>query len=1021
MRGLFTICVLAIAAIGFSQPYRFRHLTTAEGLLSDLRLVMAEDRQGRLWIGSEEGINIYDGYQLSTFNQPDSLFDYSFNVLQIYCDRAGTIWIATNRGVFFKKESESRFRQIPYKEEIFLDAIFFGELLDGGLMIAGKNSCVVWKEGKFIAKSGLFENVFARYKSLGSFEQFKDDEWLMGFRSKLLLVNVKEQKVIKELSPFNTWCTAKVSDSAILTGSFAHDTISLINVYSGKREIVNQWTGNDGKPIGGFAGGIVSLGNQRFAFASRYYGLGIIDLKKRSVNFWEHDPTDPYSLKSNACRRLHITSDSTLFILSRGLSFVQLSEPLFHSQKFLVNKAGERYDGGINTVTEDAKGDFWIGTNRHLASWNRQTNVCTFFPYSDANSGPQRYRTIRAVVTDHLDRVWVGAFGGGIGRLLPDGSYKQFQRNLNDAQNTLPTNDVHSIAKDTKGNFLVCTNNGFTLFDPVSETFTGLANLQALGKVAGQTTFYAMADKMDNMWLAQVNGLYFFNKANNKLQQVILPGRSEKTQIQVIAKDSSGLVYAGGVDGLYIISPVTMTVQKILRKEHGLTSNNIVGLLCDKQGNMWVLGNIGVSRYNPRTGLVESFDARDGIDQSNHNLCNFHLSKNGEVFLTSAEGFNYFFPEKVESVKRPLKVLITSIELSDTTISAPAQNKYHLRYNQNNITFSYLSVDFKLGPSITYRYKLSGFDTGFVYAGKQRMARYTNLSAGTYYFSAEASLNGYDWFASGGEMEVSIEKAFWRTGWFRLLLAALTGFFLFIFYSIRINKIKREETLKRDFENQLAQVRMNLLRTQMNPHFLFNSLNSINSFILKNDRQNASGYLTKFSRLMRLILDNSRNEWVTLERELKAIELYVQLESLRFNHSFTYKLNLPETINTENLVLPPMLIQPYIENAIWHGLMYKKEPGGLLTVDLKEHDQTIEVRITDNGVGRAAAAALKSKSALQEKSYGMKITAERMRVVNMAYKIDAQARVNDLLDEAGQPAGTEVVLSLKRIFNEQKQ
>ena len=1018
---LLTIWTLAIAAIGFSQPYRFRHLTTAEGLLSDLRLVMAEDRQGRLWIGSEEGINVFDGYQLSTFNQPDSLFAYSFNVLKIYCDKVGTIWIATNKGIFFKKESENRFRRIPYEEEILLDAIFFGELSDGGLMIAGKNSCVVWREGETSAKSGLPENIFRQYNSLVCFEQFKGDEWLIGFRSKLLLVNMKEQKVLKELSPFNTWCTAKVSDSLILAGSFAHDTISLVNVYTGESEVVNKWTGIDGKTKGGYAGGIVSIGNDRFALASRYYGLGFIDVKKRSFIYLNHDPSDPFSIKSNANRRLLVTRDGTLFIQSRGLSFVQLSEPLFHSQKFLVNEAGERYDGGINTITQDAKGNFWVGTNGHLAGWNRQTNKYTFFPYYESNNGPQRYRTIRAVLTDHLDRIWVGTFGGGIGRLLPNGNFKQFRKNSFDSLNTLPTNEIIALTKDERGNFLVCANGGFALFDPVTETLKNFTTHPSLGKVANQTTYYAMADKNGNWWLAQVNGLHFFNRENGSLQQVVLPGRSKKIQMQVIASDSTGLVYAGGVDGLYIISPVTLNVQKVLRKEQGLTSNNIVGLVCDKQGNMWVLGNIGVSRYNPRTGLVESFDARDGIDQSNHNLCNFHLSKNGEVFLTSAEGFNYFFPEKVESVKRPLKVLITSIELSDTTISAPAQNKYHLRYNQNNITFSYLSVDFKLGPSITYRYKLSGFDTGFVYAGKQRMARYTNLSAGTYYFSAEASLNGYDWFASGGEMEVSIEKAFWRTGWFRLLLAALTGFFLFIFYSIRINKIKREETLKRDFENQLAQVRMNLLRTQMNPHFLFNSLNSINSFILKNDRQNASGYLTKFSRLMRLILDNSRNEWVTLERELKAIELYVQLESLRFNHSFTYKLNLPETINTENLVLPPMLIQPYIENAIWHGLMYKKEPGGLLTVDLKEHDQTIEVRITDNGVGRAAAAALKSKSALQEKSYGMKITAERMRVVNMAYKIDAQARVNDLLDEAGQPAGTEVVLSLKRIFNEQKQ
>ena len=1021
MRGLFTICVLAIAAIGFSQPYRFRHLTTAEGLLSDLRLVMAEDRQGRLWIGSEEGINIYDGYQLSTFNQPDSLFDYSFNVLQIYCDKAGTMWIATNRGIYFKKESENRFRQIPYGGEIVFDAIFFGELSDGGLIIAGKNSCVLWKEGKPRPIPVIFENVFRQYKSLVSFEHFNGDEWLMGFRSKLLWVNMKEQKVLKELSLFNTWCTTKVSDSLILAGSFAHDTVTLLNVYSGKSEVVNQWSGKDGKPIGGYAGGIVSIGNNRFAMASRYYGLGIIDVKKRSFDYFQHDPTDPYSIRSNAGRRLLVSRNGTLFVQSRGLSFVQLTEPLFYSQKFLVNKAGERYDGGINTVTEDAKGNFWVGTNGHLAGWNRQTNICTFFPYNDANSGPQRYRTIRAVVTDKLDRVWVGAFGGGIGRLLPDGSYKQFRKNSNDSLNTLPTNDVHAITKDAKGNFLVCANGGFALFDPLSETTTRFTGHPSLGKVASQTTFYAMADKKDNWWLAQLNGLFFFNRVNSHLQQIELPGGNNKVQMQVIARDSAGLVYAGGVDGLYIISPVTLRVQKVLRKEQGLTSNNIVGLLCDKQGNMWILGNIGVSRYNPRTGIVESFDARDGMEQSNHNLCNFYLSKNGEVFLTSAEGFNYFFPDRIQPVRRPLKVLITSIELSDTTISAPANSKYLFRYNQNNITFSYLSVDYKLGPSITYRYKLSGFDTGFVYAGKQRMARYTNLSAGTYYFTAEASLNGYDWFASGGEMEISIEKAFWRTGWFRLLLTAFMGLILFIVYSIRINKIKRDETLKRDFENQLAQVRMNLLRTQMNPHFLFNSLNSINSFILKNDRQNASGYLTKFSRLMRLILDNSRNEWVTLERELKAIELYVQLESLRFNHSFTYKLNLPETINTENLVLPPMLIQPYIDNAIWHGLMYKKEPGGLLTVDLKEYDQTIEVKITDNGVGRAAAGALKSKSALQEKSYGMKITAERMRVVNMAYKIDAQAQVNDLLDEAGQPAGTEVVLSLKRIFNEQKQ
>lgn len=359
-------------------------------------MVMTEDRQGRLWIGSEEGINIFDGYQLVTFNQPDSLFAYSCIVLQIFCDKAGSIWIATTRGVYYKKESENRFRQIPYYKEVFIDAIFFGELSDGGLMIAGKNDFVVWKDGKLLEKSAFFENLSAQYKSLLCFEQLKGDEWLMGFRSRLLLVNIKEQKVLKELSPYNTWCTAKVGDSLILAGSFAHDTISLVNIYSGEKEIVNQWMTNDGKPVGGYAGTFVSLGNNRFAMASRYFGLGIIDVKKRTVNFVQHDATDPYSLKSNACRRLLLTRNGTLFVLTRGLSFVQLTEPMFHSQKFLVNKEGERYDGGINAVTADSKGIYWIATNRHLAGWNRHTNTCVFYPYYDANNGPQKYRTIRA-------------------------------------------------------------------------------------------------------------------------------------------------------------------------------------------------------------------------------------------------------------------------------------------------------------------------------------------------------------------------------------------------------------------------------------------------------------------------------------------------------------------------------------------------------------------------------------------------------------------------------------------------
>ena len=982
---------------------------------------MAEDAEGRIWIGSDEGINVFDGQQLNTFNQPDDVFKGNNNILQIYCDKAGTIWVATPLGVFFKKQHENRFKRLQYREELVADGVFFGETMDGHVLVVNRKSCYEIRPGELPEKLSGFDNLFNENMNLVSFQAFKGDQCLMAFRKKMYLVNIKDQKIIKTLNVANVWCAAPINDSSLLAGSFVHDTLWRVNINTGKAEIINNWKSSNGKVLSGFAASIVPAGNHKFAIACRYSGIYILDVDKQYAFAIVHDAADPASIKWTACRRLMVSRNGTLFAHTKGLSFTQLSVPVFAAQSFLENEQGERYDGGFTTILNDKKGQFWVGTNRYLILWNRSTNISKFYSFIDANLGPQKYRTIRTVVTDRQDHVWVGTYGGGIGKLMANGNFHQLKFNINNREHSLPSNDINAITKDAKENFFICANNGFALFNPITETVTRYLKHPTLSEIADKTTYYILEDKDKNWWLAQADGLYFYNKSRNLLNKIALSNTQSQTVPQVIATDSSNEVYVGCTDGLYIISAVEGTIKKVLRKGDGLTSNNTVGLLCDKQGKMWILGSIGVSRFDPATRLIESFDVRDGILQSNHTLCNFFMGKDGEIFFASADGLNYFYPDKITYSKRPLQVWLSAIELADTTITLPQQTHYNLSHNKNNISLSFLAVDLQYGPSIQYRYQLEGYDNAYVYAGMERTARYTNLPAGEYVFKAEASLNGFDWFALKKNLSFSVAKAFWKTWWFFAAVLLFVCSALFAMVSLRIKKIKKDEGTKRDFENQLAQVRMNLLRTQMNPHFLFNSLNSINSFILKNDRHNASGYLTKFSRLMRLILDNSRNEWVTLERELKAIELYVQLESLRFNHSFTYVLNISEKLNPDNLVMPPMLIQPYIENAIWHGLMYRKEPGGLLQVDIMEAGEEIVVRITDNGVGRAASATLKSKTALQEKSYGMKITAERMRVVNMAYQIDAHAQVNDLWDDKGQAAGTEVILSLKKIINDQKQ
>lgn len=223
----------------------------------------------------------------------------------------------------------------------------------------------------------------------------------------------------------------------------------------------------------------------------------------------------------------------------------------------------------------------------------------------------------------------------------------------------------------------------------------------------------------------------------------------------------------------------------------------------------------------------------------------------------------------------------------------------------------------------------------------------------------------------------------------------------------------RAETNLVETERQTAEMEMQALRAQMNPHFMFNSLNSINNFILKNDPDNASQYLTRFSRLMRLILDNSREEWVLLENEIKALQLYIEMEAIRFDNVFEYKISTALDVNPSSVIVPPMIVQPYVENAIWHGLLHRKESGSKLLIDIWRSNGELFIKVEDNGVGREEAELLKSKFSSHKKSHGMKITAKRLDMINKIYNVDARVKIDDLKNGDERTGGTSVLLQLK--------
>jgi hypothetical protein len=268
-----------------------------------------------------------------------------------------------------------------------------------------------------------------------------------------------------------------------------------------------------------------------------------------------------------------------------------------------------------------------------------------------------------------------------------------------------------------------------------------------------------------------------------------------------------------------------------------------------------------------------------------------------------------------------------------------------------------------------------------------------------------------------------------------ILLSAfgLTGFFVFRSISLKRKneKIKHEqlqnemklqqldnEKKRAEFQQQTAELEMQALRAQMNPHFIFNCLSSINRFILKNESKTASSYLTRFSRLMRMVLTNSQKPLIALDDELEMLGIYLEMERLRFKNSFDYSINFLNAIDSDNIFIPPLLLQPFCENAIWHGLMHLpagrqgKDGPGRLDIELSMKENILHCIITDNGVGREKAAEMKSKTAEREKSMGLKITTERLALFNREKGVHTFYEIEDIKDENGNPAGTKIVIKI---------
>lgn len=336
------------------------------------------------------------------------------------------------------------------------------------------------------------------------------------------------------------------------------------------------------------------------------------------------------------------------------------------------------------------------------------------------------------------------------------------------------------------------------------------------------------------------------------------------------------------------------------------------------------------------------------------------------------------------------------------TLNIPATAK--------DIKFTFRAIHPISYDPIKYEYRLEGFEENWRQNDTAETAIYTQLSGGIYQFQARYWDSLSNKYIYTGKATLTV--AYQDKTVFYLICALIASILLSIIGLLGYRYItkRRNSLATQRYETQLREVQDAALRSQMNPHFLFNSLNSIRYFIVTNDNIKAANYLTKFSRLIRLILENSRQKLVTLSEELELLRLYIKMEQIRFEDKFDFKIELSKDISPHKLNLPPMLIQPYIENAILHGINPKVGKGSIIITIKKENVQLI-ITIQDNGIGRKAAQAQKVTSLLKKKSLGMNITQTRLNLMTASSQ-KANIEVTDLYDEQKNAIGTKIILQL---------
>jgi sensor histidine kinase YesM len=521
------------------------------------------------------------------------------------------------------------------------------------------------------------------------------------------------------------------------------------------------------------------------------------------------------------------------------------------------------------------------------------------------------------------------------------------------------------------------------------------------------TSFYSQIDNKN--YVGFVDDLIQFN---NKMDQKTIRYKNKPILALDIQETNNGTIWVATFDdGIFGIQ--NGKVVQVLNEKNGLLSNQVSQLKSDKH-EFWIATNKGVQLYNTITKSFKNITKNDGLES--YTISDMEIMGN-LIFLSSNKGvFTIVKENGFKNFLQPI-TYFTSVTIQEK--QTLLLSKYVLDYDKNAIKFSFNSNGFNTTESIQYQYKMQGWNNNWLTLEKEiDFVRYSSLPVGKYTFFVKG-INANGVSSTPISISVEVQAPFWQKWWFYLMLSLVVVLLSLIYLKIRLKRSEKEKKIaleKAETDKELVFSQLENLRSQMNPHFIFNALNSIQEYIVTNEKETASAFLVKFSRLIRIYLEHSRSSEVRLDEEIMALQLYLELEKDRFEEALDYSINVSKEVEIQKIKTPSLFIQPYIENALKHGLLHKKNNRKLVVnFDLSSNKEVLICTIEDNGIGRKASAEINKNRAHLHQSFATTANQKRVELINKTRKNKTNVTIEDLHDSDLNPTGTKVVITIPLI------